>query len=267
MLTFTWAGILTMLLPLLKTAIILLLGHILIKFALKLLKRALDKTKLDPSLIKYCVNAIKILAYLFVILAALDAVGVSTSSIVAALSAGALAVGIALKDSLSNIAGGIWLLVSPRFATGDYIDAGGSEGTVQSVELFHTTLLTNDAKTVSIPNGALISSHITNYTRENKRRVDITFPISYEADVFLAKQVAYDTISAHHLVITDPAAPFVRVSGYGDSAVNIATRSWCQSSDYWTVYFDILESVRAAFDKNGIQIPYNQLDVHIKQDK
>ncbi len=261
----SWASILAFLMPFLKTLIILLLGHFLIKYAVKLTTRAFSKSKFDPSLVKYCINALRIVAYIFIILSALDGVGVSTSSIVAALSASALAIGIALKDSLSNVAGGIWLLFSPRFATGDYIAAGGDEGTVLSVELLHTTLQTVDAKVISIPNGALVNSHIINYTRENKRRVDITFPIAYEADVKVAKQVAYDTIVSHPMVLTEPDKPFVRVHSYGDSAVNLATRTWCKSADYWTVYFDLIENVREAFDQNNIAIPYHQLDVHIKQ--
>ncbi len=262
-----WIKVRTFLSPFLKTVVILLVGYFVIRFAKWLLSRALKKTKLDPSLVKYSIKAITILLDVFVVLAALDSLGVSTSSVVAALSAGALAVGIALKDSLSNVAGGLWLLFSPRFSTGDYIATEGDEGTVVEVELLHTTLRTADAKIVSIPNGALINSHIVNYTQNNQRRVDMEFPISYEADVKLAKKIAYDTVAKHPLILPETAEPFVRVRSYGDSAVNLIARVWCKNEDYWTVYFDLLEDVREAFTQNGIQIPYNQLDVHIKSEQ
>ncbi len=264
---FDWREVLNFLLPILKMAGILLVGYFLIRVIKKILTRAFRKSKLDPSLVKYSIKAITVLLYVFVILAALDALGVSTGGVVAALSAGAVAVGIALKDSLSNVAGGLWLLFSPRFSTGDYIAAGGDEGTVTSVEILHTTLQTPDAKIVSIPNGALINSHIINYTQNNQRRVDITFPIPYEADVNLAKQVAYDTIMDHPLILTEPAEPFVRIHSYGDSAVNLVTRVWCKNENYWTLYFDLIENIREAFVEKGIEIPYSQLDVHIKNEK
>lgn len=202
--------------------------------------------------------------YIFVVVAGLNSIGVSTSGIVAALSAGAVAVAVALKDSLSNVAGGILLLLSPRFATGDYIAAGGDEGTVLTVDLLHTTVLTFDKRQVSIPNGVLINSHITNYSREESRRVEVNFPISYEADMETAKRVASETIGNHPLVLTDPE-PFVRVGGYEDSSVKLVIRVWCKTEDYWTVYYDLMEQIRVAFDKNGIEIPFNQLDVHIKE--
>lgn len=262
-----WGEVLNFLFPFLKMAGILLVGYFLIRLVKKILTRAFQKSKLDASLVKYTIKAVTIALYVFVILAALDALGVSTGSVVAALSAGAVAVGIALKDSLSNVAGGLWLLFSPRFSTGDYIAAGGDEGTVVEVELLHTTLRTADAKIVSIPNGVLINSHIVNYTQNNQRRVDLEFPIPYEANVKLAKEIAYDTLAKHPLILMETAEPFVRVRSYGDSAVNLIARVWCKNEDYWTVYFDLVEDVREAFSQNGIQIPYNQLDVHIKNDK
>ena len=249
--------------PFTKMMAILLIGHLIIVYIMKLIKKAFNKSKLDASLIKYCLKAISFILHMFVILAALDAIGVSTGSIIAATSAAVVAVGVALKDSLSNVAGGLWLLFSPRFQTGDYIHAGGDEGVVTSVELMHTTLLSADSKQISIPNGVLINSHIINYTNENKRRVDITFPIPYEADVKKAKKLTYDTICKHEKVLKEPDAPFVRVSGYGESCVNLITKTWCKTEDYWTVYYDIMENVREAYEANGITMPYNKLDVNI----
>ncbi len=261
---FTWNSIWAILAPFAKMALILIIGHFVIVYLLKLINKGFKKSKFDESLTKFLSKAIKIVLYLMVVISALNAIGVSTSGIVAALSAGAVAVAVALKDSLSNVAGGILLLLSPRFATGDYIAAGGDEGTVLSVDLLHTTVLTFDKRQVSIPNGVLINSHITNYSREESRRVEISFPISYEADIETAKRVACEAILSHPLVLADPE-PFVRVGSYGDSSVNLVTRTWCKTEDYWTVYYDLMEQVRAAFDENGINIPYNQLDVYIKE--
>ncbi len=260
----TWASVWAVVRPIVKMAVILLIGHLLIKYLMKLLGRLFAKSKLDTSLIKYCTKAATIVLYVFLLLAALDAIGVSTTSIVASMTAVAVAVGVALKDSLSNVAGGVWLLFSPRFATGDYIAADGDEGTVVSVELMHTTLKTADGKQVTIPNGALLNSHIVNYSEEQQRRVEVVFPIPYEVDVALAKQLAFDAIAKHPLVIREPNEIFVRVRSYGDSAVNLLTRAWCKNEDYWTVYFDLIEQVREVFEKNGISIPYNQLEVRIK---
>ena len=263
----TWSNVWLYLRPLVKMAVILLLGYIIIKYAMKLISRAFSKTKLDPSLVKYSLKAIKAVFYVFLALSAFDAVGVSTGGVIAAMSAVALAVGVALKDSLSNVAGGVWLLFSPRFATGDYIAVGGDEGTVISVELFHTTLQTPDSRRISIPNGLMVNSHIINYSAENKRRVDILLPISYGSDVKTAKKLALDTVSNHSLVLNGEGnEPFVRVKDYGDSSVNLAIRGWCKTEDYWTVFFDLTEDIRDAFNKNEISIPYNQLDVHIKND-
>lgn len=250
--------------PVIKMALILVIGHFITVYILKLVNRGFYKSQLDESLTKFLAKVIKIVLYILVVISALNAIGVSTSGIIAAFSAAAVAVAVALKDSLSNVAGGILLLISPRFSTGDYIAAGGDEGTVLSVDLLHTTVRTADRRQVSIPNGVLINSHITNYSREENRRVEICFPISYEADVEAAKSVARETILKHPLVLRDPA-PFVRVHSYEDSAVNLVTRVWCTTADYWTVYYDLVEQIRAAFDQHGIIVPYNQLDVHIKE--
>ncbi len=265
---FTWEKVWLFLQPLCKTVVILLLGVLLVRLLMRLVGRGFKRTKLDPSLVKYILRAIRIALYIFVVLAALDALGVSTGGAIAAISAAAVAVGVALKDSLSNVAGGVWLLFSPRFATGDYIEAGGDEGTVIAIELLHTTLQTFDGKQVSIPNGVLVNSHITNYSVENRRRVDILFPVPYDTDMERAKKLAMDTISAHSLVITEgELAPFVRVKEYGESSVNLIMRAWCQNADYWTVQYDLTEAILLAFTQNGITVPYKQVDVHIKPEQ
>ena len=254
-------GILT---PLLTATAIFVIGHFIAVGLMRIIRRALNKTKLDISLTSFLIKTINIIMHIIIILSALNSIGVSTTGLIAALSAAGVAVAVALKDSLNNVAGGILLLISPRFSTGDYIAAGGDEGTVLSVDLLHTTIRTVDNRQISIPNGVLINSHITNYSREPKRRVDISFPVAYDADVDMVKQVIYSVVSKHPLVLKEPEEPMVRVISYGDSSVNIITRSWCNTSDYWTVYFDLTEQVRDALTCHGIDIPFNQLDVHIK---
>lgn len=253
--------------PFVKMLGILLIGHFLIVYLQKAVSRSLNKSKLDESLIRFTHKAVNIVLHLLVIISALTAIGVSTTGLIATFSAVAVGVSVALKDSLSNVAGGILLLLSPRFSTGDYISAGGDEGNVISVDLLHTTIRTIDSKQISIPNGVLINSHIINYSCENKRRVDIVFPISYGADIKKAKELAIGVLKNHPLTLSEPEEPFVRVRSYGDSAVNLLTRVWCKTDDYWNVYYDLIENIREIFDENGICIPYNQLDIHIKEDK
>ena len=262
---FTWENIWSMLKPFIKMGAILLIGHFIVVYIMRIVKRTFTHSKMDNSLSEFLLKTINIILHIFVILSALNTVGISTNGVLAALSAAAVAVAVALKDSLNNVAGGILLLFSPRFFSGDYIAAGGDEGTVERVDLLHTTVRTADNKVVSIPNGILINSHITNYTREEKRRVDITFPVSYEADIEKAKQIIIAVLCGHPLVLDEPEKPMARVMNYNDSSVDIITKGWCKTPDYWRVYFDITEQVRAELENNDITIPYNHVDVHIKE--
>lgn len=251
--------------PLIKFFVILIAGHFITIFIIKLAKKSLLKTKLDDSFQLFITKLLNISIHILIILSALNSIGISTTGIMAAMSAAALAVAVSLKDSLSNVAGGILLLVSPRFSTGDFIDTAGNSGTVLSVDLLHTTIRTVDNRQISIPNGVLINSAIINYSKEEKRRVDIEFDISYEADVNKAIELITNTIKSHEMVLNKEDDILVRVNKYKDSSVNIVSRSWCETPNYWTVYFDITEQVRKVFDENNITIPHNQLDVHIKQ--
>lgn len=260
---FNFENIWTIARPLLKVGLILLVGHFITVYVVRMLRKMFTKGKMEVSLLNFLTKAINITLHVLVVLVALNSIGISTTGILAALSAAAVAVAVALKDSLSNVAGGILLLVSPSFVSGDYISAGGDEGTVERVDLLHTTVRTIDNKVVSIPNGVLINSHITNYTKESKRRVDITFSVPYEADVEMVKSLIVNIIKNHPLVLREPDEPMARVMKYSESSVDIITRSWCNTPDYWTVYFDLMEQVRSALEQNGIAIPYNQLDVHV----
>ena len=252
------------LLPVIKAAVIAVAGYFLIELLAKLLNKFFDKSRLDLSLTKFLTKAVKITLYCIIGITVLNTVGISTTGLLAALSAAAVGIALALKDSLSNIAGGILLLVSPRFATGDFIEVAGEAGTVMQVDLMHTTLRTLDNRWVVIPNGNMINSQLINYSKEETRRVDLSFSISYEDNAELAKELIIKTAAAHPLVLKEPDTPFARVGSYSAHSVDITARAWCKASDYWNVHFDLLEQVRTAFKENGISIPFEQLDVHIK---
>lgn len=251
---FTWEYAFQTSKPFLKMVVILIVGHIFIRYLTKLLKRAFGKTKMDDSLISFIAKALNISLYALLVITSLNIIGVPTSGILATLSAVAIAVSVALKDSLSNVAGGILMLIVPRFQTGDFIEAGGNQGTVVGVDLLHTKLLTDDNKQVIIPNGSLMSSSIINYTREKKRRVDIPFDIPSGVDVEIAKQIISSTISRNSNVINDPEPPMVRVQKCKGGSVEIITQTWCKTEDYWTVYYDLIEQVHKSLEENEIKI-------------
>ena len=252
--------------PIIKMLLILVIGHFVVVYILKLTKKGLKKSNIDESLARFSIKVINIVLHIFIVLSALNSIGVSTTGILAAFSAAAVAISLGLKDSLSNVAGGILLIISPCFKTGDYISANGEAGNVLSTDLLHTRIQTVDGKIVSIPNGVLINQSIVNFTGNGMRRVDLVFPIPYETDVETAKRAALEVVKGYEKVLDKPEEPFARVQNYGDSAVNLVVRAWCEAKDYWSVYFDLTEQVRAKFAESGIEIPYNQLDVHIKNE-
>ena len=250
--------------PIIKILLILVVGHFAVVYILKWTRKALQKSNVDESLARFCAKVINIVLHIFIVLSALNSIGVSTNGIIAAFSAAAIAVSLGLKDSLSNVAGGILLIISPCFSTGDYISANGESGNVLSIDLLHTRIQTVDGKIVNIPNGVLINQSIVNYSRNGVRRVDLLFSVPYDIDVEIAKRLAQEVLKNNKMVLSKPDEPFARVMNYGDSAVELAVRAWCSAENYWAVYFDLTEQVRAKLAENGIEIPFNQLDVHIK---
>ena len=204
-------------------------------------------------------KGLKILA----ILVFLGYVGIDTAGIGTVIASLGVGIGLALQGSLSNFAGGIVILILRPFKIDDYIEAQGEGGTVENIGIFYTTLVTPDNKIVMIPNGTLANGTMTNYSTKELRRVDFNFSISYDADVEKAKRVIWDVIINTKNVLDEPS-PFVRLKAYGSNAVDITTRVWVKNADYWTVYFDMMESIKEEFAKANIEIPYNQLDVHVK---
>jgi small conductance mechanosensitive channel len=207
------------------------------------------------------------LLLLFVIVAALDRLGVNTTSLIAVLGAAGLAVGLALQGSLQNFAAGFLLLVLRPFKSGDFIEAAGTMGVVEKISIFSTIMRTPDNKEVIVPNGAIYSGNIINYSARSTRRVDMIFGIGYGDDIKQARDIIAQIISADERVLPEPET-VIAVSELGASSVNFVVRPWVKTEDYWPVKFDLTEEIKLAFDKNGISIPFPQMDVHwIKPEK
>lgn len=262
---YLWNGFVK-LLPKLLTAIgILIIGIILIRSIVRLTQKVLKKSKLDPTLHQFILSIFSIALYIvlgIMVLAILvpDAVG----GLIALMSVFGLAISLAVKDSLANLASGISILFTKPFALGDYVQINSAEGIIEEIRLNYTVLKTFDNKVIHIPNGDVAKAQIINYTCEPLRRLDLAFSIGYEDDFENAERLILDIVDAHPLAHSDPE-PAVRMSEHGASAIMLSCRVWCNTSDYWTLQYDLLEEVKRRFDQNGISIPYNQLDVHIAQ--
>lgn len=229
--------------------------------------RVKDNEKYDKTIVKTLSYAGKIVAKILIIICLVGYLGIDTSGLTALVTSLGVCAGLAVNGALSNLAGGVIILFTRPFKVDDYIEipADSISGTVEDIQIVCTKLRTPDNKVIYVPNGTLSNSNIVNYSEKKTRRVDFTFSIAYENDFEKAKSLVASICSAHSLVLDNPP-PFVRVSEHGQSSVNITARVWVRSNDYWTVKFDILEGVKKIFDENGIVIPYNQLDVHVKND-
>lgn len=245
---------------------IFFIGRKLARWFSKLLVGRMSSHGLDELLVRLSGNTVYYVLLIVVILAALDKLGVNTTSALAALGAAGLAVGLALKDSLSNFATGIMIVLFRPFKLGHFVEAGGASGSVQDVGLFSTTLLTPDNKRVVVPNSLIYSDTIVNYSAEDLRRVDMVFGIAYEDDINQARKLIETALAADERVLKEPVAT-VAVSELADSSVNFVVRPWCKKEDYWGVNFDMLEQIKLAFDQNGVSIPYPQQDVHMHEVK
>lgn len=244
--------------------IIFWIGKILIGLLVKICKRFFEKAKMEISVSKFLISLIKAISYAILVVVMLETVGIKTTSFVAVLGTASLAIGLSVQGSLSNFAGGILILVLKPFAVGDYIVEAGSnkEGTVYKIDLFYTTLITPDNKKTVIPNGNLSNTSLTNVTAFETRRVDFEIGISYDSDIKKAKNVIEEAAKNNELVLQDQKI-FVFVSDLDASQVVLGLRVWSKTSDYWTVKFDLLEDIKKRFDENGIEIPFNQLVVHV----
>lgn len=224
-----------------------------------------NKDKYDKTIMKTLAYVFKIGLKIVIAICLVGYVGIDTSGMTALVTSLGVCAGLAVNGALSNLAGGVLLIITRPFKIDDYIEAQGYSGTVEDIHITNTKLRTPDNKVVYIPNGALSTGNIVNYSEKDTRRVDFTFSVGYGEDFERAKAIITDVCNAHELVLRDPE-PFVRVSQHADSSINIVARVWVKSADYWTVNFDVLEQVKREFDKQGIKKPYNQLDVHVKND-
>jgi small conductance mechanosensitive channel len=248
---------------LLKAIVVLVIGLYLIKAFGKWLKTTSKLDKIDRGVRAFMTSFANILLYALLVIVIATVLGVPTTSFITILASCGVAIGLALQGSLSNFAGGLMILFFKPFKIGDFIEASGESGTVVDISVVYTILLTPDNKRITVPNGTLTNSVIKNYSAEELRRVDFTFTASYGNDIEKVKKIITDVVSSHALTLDDPA-PFVRLSAHSDNCLTYTARAWCKNSDYWTVNFDVIETVKNEFDKNGIEIPYPQLDVHVK---
>ena len=257
----SWLG--GLLLTVLNAALVGVIGWLLIRLLLNLLGRLLHRTtRIDPLLHNIIITVTRIALLVLLAISVLDALGVPTTSIVTSVGAVGLAISLAVKDSISSLAGGIVVLIIKPFGLGDYVEVDGTAGTVQEITLFSTVLTTLDNKRVSIPNNEVAGAKIVNYSAEEKRRVEVTFSIGYGDDYDRARALILRAIDETGLALSEPA-PVVRMSGHGASPISIVTRVWVKNADFAEMTFQLYERVKKLFDENGISIPYDQLDVHL----
>ncbi len=249
----------------LAAILILVIGLWLAKVVSNILRSQLEKTKIDKTLASFLFHICHSALIIFVVIAALTKVGIPTASFIAVLGAAGLAVGFALQGSLSNFAAGILIIIYRPFKVGDVVELGGKLGTIADIHIFTTTMNSPDNLRILIPNAQATSGSITNYTANGTRRVDMVFGISYGDDIKKAQQVMCNVLAADSRVLADPA-PVVAVKELGESSVNFVVRPWVKTSDYWDVYFDMMQNVKLALDANDITIPFPQRDVHLIKD-
>ncbi len=241
--------------------LIFLIGQMVAKIIARILGKVLSHTKLDKILVDFIQSLVNALLLVFVIVAALDQLGVNTNSVIAVLGAAGLAIGLALQGSLQNFAAGFMLLIFRPFKDGDFVEAAGTSGIVEKIGIFSTTLRTGDNKEVIIPNGSIYSSNIINYSKRPTRRIDMIFSIGYGDDIRLARGVIAGIIKTEPRILFEPETQIV-VGELGASSVNFYVRPWVKTEDYWDVRFSLNEKIKLAFDEHGITIPFPQMDVH-----
>ena len=235
------------------------------KVVMKLLTKALTKTKLDGHLTKITLKAIETILWVVIILILCETLGINITSLLALFSVVGLAFSLALQDSLSNLASGIMLLAGHPFKIGDYVEAGGQEGTVRNIGIIHTVLATVDNKLIHVPNSSISSGKIINYSSEPTRRVDITVSASYDDSTEKVRAAILDAVAQNDMILSDPA-PVVLLGEYGPSAISYTVRVWTKSANYWPVNGALKEAIRESFAKHGVRMTYNHVNVHLMKD-
>ena len=249
----------------LVSIILLLVSYRIITVIARRIQKKGDSEKYDKTVMRTVAYIFNIGLKVLVAICIVAYLGIDTSGITALVTSLGVCFGLAVNGALSNLAGGILLLVTRPFKVDDFIEAQGVAGTVEDIHMVNTKIRTPDNKVIYLPNGALSTGNIINYSEKPIRRVDFVFSIGYTADYEKARAIIMNILTSHELTLDDPA-PYVRMGAHSASSIDINARAWAKNSDYWTVYPDVIEKVKAEFDKNGIEIPFNQLDVHVKND-
>jgi small conductance mechanosensitive channel len=245
---------------------IFILGRWVAKGLKRLTVRALTKGKVDETLVSFLGHLTYIALLAFVIIAAINQLGVQTTSFIAILGAAGLAVGLALQGSLANFAAGVLMIIFRPFRVGDYIEGGGTAGIVEEIQIFTTKLRTPDNKSIIIPNAKITGDNIVNYSAKDSRRMDMIVGVSHEDDYDQVKEVLGDILAKDGRILEEPKAQ-IGILEFGDNSVNFVFRPWVKTAEYWDVYFDLTEAIKKRFDEAGITIPYPQRDVHLFEHK
>ncbi|MEX2483071.1 MAG: mechanosensitive ion channel domain-containing protein [Brumimicrobium sp.] len=250
---------------LLIAVVVLIVGFRLAKFFSRMTVRILEKRESDQGLVTFMKSLVSGLIKVLTVITVFSQLGIEMTSFIAILGAAGLAIGMAFSGTLSNLAGGVMLLVFKPFKVGDFIESQGEMGTISEIQIFHTIMLTTDNKTIIMPNGPVANNNITNFTKQDKRRIDFSFGFAYGEDFKLAKDTILDIIKSHDKVLLDPE-PLVRLGELADSSVNITIRVWSMKEDYWDIHYYVNEEVYQRFnDIEGLSIPFPQVDVHIEK--
>lgn len=250
-----WAQILNFSPQILTALGILIVGLLIIRIIIKFSRKTMAKSGVDGTLQKFLSNFVGWILKILLFVVVISKLGIETTSFAAILAAAGLAIGLALQGSLANFAGGVLIMIFKPIRIGDLIEAQGELGVVKEIEIFTTKLTGLSNKEIIIPNGSLSNGNIINYTTEGTRRVDLIFGVGYDSDIKKTKEVLLKVLTSHPLVLQEPA-PTVNVSELADSSINFAVRPWCNTNDYWDVFFDITENTKEALDAAGIEIPY-----------
>lgn len=249
----------------LMAVIIYLVGRYIVRFLKRVVNGFLDRRNVVPEVKTFVGSIVSVSLNLILIISVVGALGIETTSFAALLASAGVAIGMAMSGQMQNLAGGVLILLQKPYKIGDYIETNGIQGVVESVQIFTTKLKTVDNKVITVPNGAISGSVLTNYSDQPLRRVDFSFGVEYGQDFEKAKQVLMQVIDADEHILKDPA-PFVELGELADSSVNITVRVWCNGADYWTVFFDMNRKVYETFNKEGIGFPFPQITVHQAND-
>jgi small conductance mechanosensitive channel len=253
-------------LKIIAAIVIFVVGRWVARALRNVIKKMMAKSDVDETLISFVGNLTYITLLAFVIIAALNQLGIQTTSFIAVIGAAGLAIGLALQGSLANFAAGVLMIIFRPFTAGDYIEGAGVAGVVEEIHIFATQLKTPDNKTIIVPNAKMMGDNITNYSTKDTRRVDMVIGVGYGDDLKKVREILEDILAKDDRILEDPA-PTIGVLELGDNSVNFAVRPWVKTEDYWGAYFDVTETVKRRFDEEGISIPYPQRDVHLYEYK